>query len=287
MKRGDKRHDDVWFLGVSGYQWSFGILPMSVPCFIAGLVGKEPSLLPGAISLLVLYAIAWCAWLVPMLLLCVLTNTAHADRDPEFESGLVSIPIEGSQVLPGPSYSRPQLLYKDTHTATTVGTAAAIGGSLSLLGGWVVYVASQNYRLKIRSELGDSVETWQTQRRWALTLAGFGAANLITSELTLLDGAKPPLLAWIGGVAGVATAAIGVGFAVGGTHCSPIAVRPSAEIPIDCLSGTADAAFGPLILLSGAPLLALPLTYALRGLFAGRPESLTFDGTGVRWVRRF
>jgi hypothetical protein len=212
----------------------------------------------------------------------LLVSVARADRDPEFEAGLSSIPIQGDQVLPGPSYQRNQLIRKDTTTAKTVGTAAAIIGSLSLVGGWVVYAASQNYRLQVRTELGDAVSSWETQRRWSLTLTGFGAANLVTAEAFLLSGSNPPLLAWIGAAVGVGAAAVGAGFLIGGQHCSPLAYAPGAAWPIACQSGTADATFGPLIILSALPLIALPITYAVRGLFA-ETQSLTFNGTSLQW----
>ena len=220
--------------------------------------------------------------------LLLLTNTVHADRDPEFESGLVSIPIEGNQVLPGPQYQRHQLVVHDTKTLATVGTAAAIGGTLSLAAGWVVYVARQNYRLQVRTELGNAVSSWQTQGAWSLTLTGFGAANLVAAEYMLLPSSKSiPMLAWIGGLAGVGVAAVGIGFAVGSQACAPIVVAPGAEVPLACLSGTADRLFGYELLLTAAPLLNLPLTYALRSVFAGAPESLTLGPGGVLWKGRF
>lgn len=227
--------------------------------------------------------------IVSVLLLCFsLVSVARADRDPEFEAGLVSIPIEGNQVLPGPGYSRPQLVYRDTKTGKTIGGIAAIAGGLSLVGGWVVYIASQNYRLRVRTELGDAVDSWETQRRWALTLGGFGAANLTYAEYALLPPSKSvPGLAWIGGIAGVGVAAVGVGFVIGGSACSPIALAPGAEIPRECLSGTADRIFGIELLLTSLPLINLPLTYAMRSIFSGAPESLTFTGTGMSWSQRF
>jgi hypothetical protein len=210
----------------------------------------------------------------------LLAGTARADRDPEFEAGLSTIPVQGNEVLPGPSYARPQLIHKDTSTAKTVGTAAVLIGGLSLIGGWVGYVARQNVRLKMRTELGDSIGTWETIGAWSLTLTGFGAANLVVSEALLLEGSKPPMLAWVGAAIGVGAAAIGAGFWIGGEHCSPLAYKPGAQWPIACQSGTADAAFGPLLVLSSLPLIALPITYAVRGLFAEQ-VSLTFNGTGL------
>jgi len=220
--------------------------------------------------------------------LCLLTNTARADRDPDFESGLVSIPVEGSQVLPGPSYARNQLITQDTTTRPTVGAIAAVAGGLSLVSGWVFYVARQNVRLTPRLELGSSIDTWENLGVWSLSLTGFGAANLIAAEALLLPESKGvPTLAIIGGVAGLAGAAVGAGFILGGTHCAPVAYTPGSQFPVSCMSGTSDAIFGWNVLLTSAPLLALPIVYALRRLFAGAPDSLTMTGTGVNWVSRF
>jgi hypothetical protein len=218
----------------------------------------------------------------------LLTNTAHADRDPAFESGLVAIPVQGSQVLPGPSYARPQLITKDTATRPTVGAIAAVAGSVALIGGWVFYVARANYRLQPRTELGGAVDTWQTLGHWSLTLGGFGAANLVVSEALLLPPAKGlPTLALIGGIAGIAGAAVGAGFILGGTHCSPLAYAPGSQFPTACMSGTSDAIFGWQILLTSTPLLSWPLVYLFRNLFAGPAESLTVGPGRVEWRGTF
>ena len=226
-------------------------------------------------------------FLVTTLAVLLLASTARADRDPEFEAGLTSVPIQGDQVLPGPQYQRNQLVYKDTKTATTVGTAAAIGGTLSLIGGWVTYAARQQYRMRMREQLGDAVDTWHTIGSWSLTLSGFGGANISASEYLLLSGSKVTTLAWIGGVAGVAVAAIGVGFLVGGESCSPLAAFPGSTFPVGCMSATADKLFGIELLFTAAPLLNWPLSYVMRGLFAGPPESLSFNGTGLQWRGTF
>lgn len=226
----------------------------------------------------------WAAAMAAVLV----TQTAYADRDPAFEEGLVEVSIQGNEVMPGPSYTRPQLVYKDTTTGNTVGTIAAIGGTLSLAAGWVIYVARQNYRLTPRFELGDAPDTWRAQGMWAMSLAGFGAANLVASEYLLLPESRSvPTLAIIGGAAGVAVAAVGVGFMVGGTTCGPLAYQPGSEFPVACMSGTADAIFGPLLLMTAAPLLNWPLTYLLRAAFGGKPESLTFTPRGVHFSTRF
>ena len=211
----------------------------------------------------------------------LVASVAHAERDPEFEAGLTQVSVEGNQVLPGPTYSRPQLVVHDTKTATTIGTAAGLIGGLSLVGGWVLYVGRQNERLKMRQELtADAIRSWETIGTWSLTLTGFASANLITSEALLLDGSKPPAPVWLGSVAGVGVAAIGLGFVVGGTHCGPLAYKEGATWPVACQSGTADALFGWNLLLSSLPLIALPITYWVRGLFAEQ-TSLTLGPGSV------
>jgi len=226
-------------------------------------------------------------WSILMAVL-LLANTARADRDRAFESGLVAIPVQGEQVLPGPTYSRNQLVVHDTSTAKTIGAIAAVGGSLSLIGGWVTYVARQNYRLQPRTELGGAVETWQTLGHWSLTLGGFGASNLVVSEALLLPPSKGlPTLALIGGMAGVAGAAIGAGFILGGQHCAPLAYAPGSQFPTSCMSGTSDAIFGWQILMTSMPLISWPLVHLFRSLFAGPAESLTFTGHGLQWKSTF
>lgn len=220
--------------------------------------------------------------------LLAMASVAHAERDPAFEAGLVAVGV-GNEPLPGPMYERPQLVTKDTTTRPTIGAVSTGLGVLSLTAGWVMYVARQEYRLELRGVVGqDVIDGWESRGTWSLWLTGFGAANIVAAEYLLLpESQSVPFLAWIGGVAGIATAAVGAGYLAGGTHCAPLAVRPGADIPLACLNGRADTMFGVELLLSSAPLLNLPLTYLLRRAFAGAPESLTFTGTGLVWKARF
>lgn len=216
------------------------------------------------------------------------TSTAYADRDPAFEEGLVEVAVQGDQVMPGPQYARPQLVYKDTTTAKTIGTIAAVGGGLSLVAGWTLYAVRQNFRLEPRFTVTpDVVSSWETLGAWSMSLTGFGAANIVYSEFALLPESRSiTTLAWIGGVAGVGVAAVGVGFLAGGSACSPVAYQPGAEVPLSCLSGTADRLFGWQLLMSSAVLLNLPLVYALRNAFRST-DSLTLGPGGIEYTARF
>lgn len=221
---------------------------------------------------------------ITALLLC--TSTARAERDLAFEASLGS--AEPTPAPVGPDPERPQLITRDRTTRPLVGALSAGFGAVSLVAGWTVYVARQNYRLELRPSVGpDVIDGWETRGSWALGLGGFGAANLVAAEYLLLpESSGVPTLAWIGGVAGLGVAAVGVGFWLGGTHCPPIPAQPGTEIPLDCLSGVADTTFGPLLVMSSVPLLNLPLVYLLRRAF-DVPESLTFNGAGLEWTGRF
>jgi hypothetical protein len=214
-------------------------------------------------------------------------SSARAERDLAFEESLGSAEPTPGPV--GPDPERPQLIKRDRTTRPLVGALSAGFGVVSLVAGGAVYVARQNYRLELRPSVGpDVIDGWEARGSWALGLAGFGAANLIAAEYLLLpDSSDVPTLAWIGGVAGLGVAAVGVGFWLGGTHCMPIPAQPGTEIPRDCLSGVADATFGPLLVMGAVPLMNLPLVFLLRKAFEGAPESLTFTGTGVGWTGRF
>lgn len=227
---------------------------------------------------------------VALTLSCVLSNSARADRDPEFETGLAPANMQNAnELLPGPTYVRSQLTDSPSRVPKIAGATLVLTGSIMLVGGWVMYVARQNFRLQVRYDVGREVlNDWEQQGAWALWLSAGGAAAIVASEYLLLpESQDTPTIAWLGGVAGLATAAAGLGFAAGGTHCAPVALRPAAAIPRGCLSGTSDTLFGEMLLLTAAPLLNLPLTYLLRSLFKGTPESLTLGPGSVAMTARF
>jgi MYXO-CTERM domain-containing protein len=70
---------------------------------------------------------------------------------------------------------------------------------------------------------------------------------------------KAPAWAWGVGVAGLAVSGVGLGLALAGTDCN------IADPHVACQTFTADASFGPLLMMHGLPLLAVPLTYVVRG----------------------
>ena len=229
-----------------------------------------------------------CATIAASLLLAassVRADVAAQPADDEFEDGLVEVPVSGDP-FPGPTYLRPQLIDPPSRVPTIIGASLAIAGGVSVIGAGAVYVARQNYRLEPRSVLGrDVIDSWETMGTWSLWMGMLGGSSLVASEYLLLPETQGvPTLAWIGGLAGLVTAAVGVGYWVGGTHCAPVAIGPGAEIPKACLSGTADAIFGPLLISTALPLINWPLTTLMRELFAGPPASLTWNrGPGIEW----
>jgi hypothetical protein len=228
-------------------------------------------------------------WLLLCLASASIASTVHAQRDPAFEAGLSVVggsdPSGPAQV---PGYERNKVVKRDARTSKIVGASLALGGGVTLVAAWATYVARQSYRLRPREGLtANDVDSWATQGAWSFWL-GLGAASaLVGSEYLLLPEAKEvPMLAWLGGLAGLVTGAVGVGYLVGGTHCAPLALRPGAVVPQACSSGTADDVFGLLLLLTSAPLVNIPLTYLLRSAFAPEPEPLTFSvGPGSLSVR--
>jgi hypothetical protein len=209
---------------------------------------------------------------------------AHED----WEEGLTEARLVGDADPHPVEIKRPQL--KEHHDlATPIGTTLAVIGGVSLVGSWALYVARQNYRQRAWLDLSDdTIGAWRTQGAWSFWLGVGGAGLLVTSEYLLLPESNGvPGYAWLSGAAGLGLAAVGVGFAVGGSHCSPQALKPGATVYTACMSGTADAMFGPVLLLSAVPLLNLPVTYLLRKAFAGAPESLSFGPGGVSFGGRF
>lgn len=201
--------------------------------------------------------------------------------DPE--AGLTEGHLIGEAEPVAPAVLRPQLVQHDRTTVPVVGGIAAVTGGVALVGAWSLYVARANYRLTYRSTLSnDVVDEWTSMGAWSLWMGVFASASLVASEYLLLpEASEVPWYAWLGGAVGLGVAAVGVGFAVGGSHCGPVAIRPGADLQLACSAGTADAEFGPLLMLTALPLVNLPVTYLLRRLFAGAPESLSFTGHGV------
>jgi hypothetical protein len=150
--------------------------------------------------------------------------------------------------------------------------AVGVGGIAT---SWVLYAQRQNVR---RTPYPDSEEI-PTEEVTAYNNSGIvvlaigGASSLVLSlsdYFWLPNDPGVPALAWVAGGVGTAVALTGLGFAVFGTHCD----RYSATLdsPRVCQGFTADYTFGPLLAMQGLPLLAIPISYALRAAF--RPSGV-------------
>jgi hypothetical protein len=184
--------------------------------------------------------------------------------------------------------SRPQLVHH-SDWQTPLGATFAVAGAVLWVAGGAIYVARQNYRLRpwLSVDSG-TMSAWETQGAFAFWMTAGGASLLVASEYLLLpESREVPMLAWLSGAAGLGVAAVGIGFSVGGTHCAPQALTPGANIYQACLHGTSDSLFGPMLMLTAAPLLNVPITYLLRKAFAGAPEALSFGPGGVTFSGRF
>lgn len=206
-------------------------------------------------------------------------EVADAADDQLTPAQLISDPTQTFAATP----LRPQLVYSDRKVVIATGVSAAVLGAGSLVASWAVYIARQNYRLRPWPEVDAAhVDQWETLGAWALWLAVGSATTIVAAEYLLLPEERTvPTIAWLAGGAGLITAAVGLAYSVGGTHCAPQASAPGASLTRECQSGTADALFGPMLLLASVPLLNAPLTYLLRELFAGDPEPLSFTPSGI------
>jgi hypothetical protein len=213
----------------------------------------------------------------------LLANVGRAQELEEAEeltaAQLVTDPNESFEATP----LRPQLVQHDRMTPVVAGVTASVLGIGSLVSSWAVYIGRQNYRQRPWSRVDARVmDSWETQGAWAFWLGAGSATFLITAEYLLLPEERGvPTLAWLAGGAGLLTAALGVAYSVGGAHCGPQPSESGASIVRECLSGTSDALFGPLLLWAASPLLNVPITYLLRSLFAGAPEPLSFTPTSI------
>jgi hypothetical protein len=207
----------------------------------------------------------------------------------DWEEGLTEARLVGDADPHPVQLPTPQLVKHVRTTPVVLGVTAAIGGGFSLVGAWAMYIARQNYRQRAWLDVSpDTLSEWREQGAWSFWLGVSGAGLLVTSEYFLLpESNSVPGYAWLAGAGGLGLAAVGVGFAVGGSHCSPQALKPGATVYTACMSGTSDAVFGPLLMLSAIPLINLPVTYLLRKAFAGAPESLSFGPGGVSFSGRF
>ena len=181
------------------------------------------------------------------------------------------------------STSPPNNEQSDRALPTAIGVAAGVLGLGSLIASWTFYVARENYRQRAWSEVDAGVVNGFEGRGTAALWLGIGSSTFsVTAEYLLLPyGRDVPTAAWFVGGAGVVTAAIGLAYSISGSHCGPLEYSPGASVARECLTGTADVLFGPMLLLTSAPLLNVPLTYLLRSLFAAPPESLSVTPTDI------
>lgn len=208
-------------------------------------------------------------------------------QDPE--DGLVSANLVGDESTVAPPVLRPQLVRRDHTSAVVIGASSAVIGGVGLVSAWALYIARANFRLTPRSVVTrDTLDSWTTQGAYSFWIGAGSSALIVTAEALLLpESDSVPFLGWFAGGSGLVLAAVGVGYAVGGTHCAPTAVRPGADILLACSSMGSDAMFGSLLLVTSAPLMAVPITYLLRKAFAGAPESLSFGVGRVDVSGRF
>lgn len=144
-----------------------------------------------------------------------------------------------------------------------LGYATSIGGSLYAL-------ADRSSRRK-EALTGDFPVGYEGVGTTGLILTATGSALSTTLELIgLPDRDRVPWYAWVGGAAGLAAASTGI---------YALAAVDSCQIGDDrlaCTAWTRDNLFAPLLLVQSAPLLTMPLTYAVSSAL-GPGASATVD----------
>jgi hypothetical protein len=142
------------------------------------------------------------------------------------------------------------------------GAALALVGAGGLVASWLLYADRQNLRRALYERglpLRD-LDTFHNRGTATLITGGIGASVLALSDYFWLPAAKNvPAWAWGVGVAGLAVSGVGLGLALAGTHCD------IADPHVVCQTFTVDTSFGPLLMMQSLPLLAVPLTYMVRG----------------------
>jgi hypothetical protein len=149
--------------------------------------------------------------------------------------------------------------------------AVGVGG---LATSWVLYAQRQNVRKTPYPADGipaSEISAYDTSGVVVLAVGGASALVLSISDYFWLPNDPGiPALAWVTGGVGAAVALTGLGFAIFGTTCDRY--TEGYDVPRVCQSFTADYTFGPLLAMQGLPLLAVPLSYALRAAF--RPSGV-------------
>jgi hypothetical protein len=174
------------------------------------------------------------------------------------------------------------------------GVILAVLGAGALGTGWVFYSLRQDIRLlPLENDLSVvDLDNFHNHGSASLALAGLGAALLAVSEYFWLpNDTGVPVWAWPVGALGVAVGVVGVALATLGPNCE---LREDDRVRVSCQSFTSDLYFGPLIAMHALPLLAVPISYALRA--AVRPSDVEVSlqwgngralGPGLTIVGRF
>jgi hypothetical protein len=72
-----------------------------------------------------------------------------------------------------------------------------------------------------------------------------------------------------------------------GAQCAPLVLLPGSHVNRECYAQTADALFGPLLMITSIPLINVTLTYLFRDWFAASTASLALRGAGAEIDVRF
>jgi hypothetical protein len=150
------------------------------------------------------------------------------------------------------------------------GLVIATGSATTLAIGWIAYAEAMRFRNRV--ETGNACELqagsadlvciqafakYQTLGDFTLAFGGVGAALGVAAMPALLPETKGiPAWSWLIGGVGAAAAAAGIALWSIGDRCSFAS----------CTSDKHDQSLGQLVLLSSAPLLAVPLTHGVRSL---------------------
>jgi hypothetical protein len=191
-------------------------------------------------------------------------------------------PIAPTATTTPPAVELPAAETTNLYTGrSTLEYVAGIGlvavGAASLSVGWVLY--SQRYSIRTGDYGGDvPYETYDRFKGLGDALLGVGALGAVAlgaaEPFLVSDDDGIPSAAWVLAAGGLALVGAGVAFAV--SDCEPGVATASCGF-------ANDSTFGPLLGLHGAPLLALPMMYALRHAIGGESTVvLSFDATGGR-----
>lgn len=140
----------------------------------------------------------------------------------------------------------------------------AVGGA-ALGAGFVLELSSRSLGRRYRDSQPEDVDfltrqsDWKTSRVITLATAGVGALSAsLGLGLALPERDHVPWGAWVTGVVGLGLVAGGAIVGTGGTSCGDVATDRA-----ECVAHGRDVDLATLLGLTGAPLLAVPITYLL------------------------